>query len=358
MSDWESRYDRNFGVLWLHIKDLRSLKHLSKSICMDYICYAGFYDLRAHSNVHATHEAVFMTLCTVHLHGNNAHLYKVYSLAYRGLLITFERDLLPDLSNGIEPLKNVLYSKLIKRAQAVGQRCSRLGAMHAIYEIAMEALLLSDEVLEYISRSVAYVKCQIDEDLSFNKIMTVHRTIHILRTAVDTLNRQISESSCFFFSFVDRIHTLHGQITTSISGPLNFPYLIDVSDNYRYRSSCLSSLAHEELATMLENLTAVRHIRSIKTMIDLALIATVFLPLTFIASVYGMNFQVDGGYSIPLLNYQHGPEVFWGKFATRLPRYRLMVLMYRTVFISLLAEYDFFPTIWLHIMGKDLQVVH
>ena len=64
---------------------------------------------------------------------------------------------------------------------------------------------------------------------------------------------------------------------------------------------------------MLENLTAVRHIRSIKTMIDLALIATVFLPLTFIASVYGMNFQVDGGYSIALLNYEHGPEVFWGK---------------------------------------------
>ena len=31
---------------------------------------------------------------------------------------------------------------------------------------------------------------------------------------------------------------------------------------------------------------------------NLALIGTVFLPMTFLAGVYGMNFQEDGGYEL------------------------------------------------------------
>lgn len=43
----------------------------------------------------------------------------------------------------------------------------------------------------------------------------------------------------------------------------------------------------------------------------LSLIATVFLPATFLTGVFGMNFTVDGGFTIPLVNKPYGPFVFY-----------------------------------------------
>jgi hypothetical protein len=84
-----------------------------------------------------------------------------------------------------------------------------------------------------------------------------------------------------------------------------------MADSYRYRSLCLKSMYKEELIAVLETLKSLQNLSSMKKNIDMTLVATVFLPLTFIASVYGMNFEVNGGYSIGLLNDKHGPEVFW-----------------------------------------------
>jgi len=43
----------------------------------------------------------------------------------------------------------------------------------------------------------------------------------------------------------------------------------------------------------------------------LSLIATVFLPMTFFTGVFGMNFTVDGGYTIDLVNKYYGPAIFY-----------------------------------------------
>eukprot|EP01034_Spumella_vulgaris_P012430 gene12430-15826_t len=43
----------------------------------------------------------------------------------------------------------------------------------------------------------------------------------------------------------------------------------------------------------------------------LSLIATIFLTLTFLAGAFGMNSTVDGGFTIPIVNSENGPLVFY-----------------------------------------------
>ena len=43
----------------------------------------------------------------------------------------------------------------------------------------------------------------------------------------------------------------------------------------------------------------------------LSLVATIFLPVTFLTGVFGMNFTIDGGFTIDLVNSPYGPGVFY-----------------------------------------------
>jgi magnesium transporter len=49
----------------------------------------------------------------------------------------------------------------------------------------------------------------------------------------------------------------------------------------------------------------------------LTVIATIFIPLTFITGVYGMNFQhPDSPWSMPELTWYYGYPIIWGSMIT------------------------------------------
>lgn len=285
--DGLGRYGRSRGVCWLHVRDLRALGPLARHFKMDYICQAGFHDLRSHSNVHCTHDAMFMTLCTVAML-EDFHFYKSYVYASKGVCITFERELLADLSSGKEPIGDLMWEGLSRRIVGLVRRCGQMGSMHFIYEMAKEMMDLSDGVLEFVSRATSYITVTMNKDVSFQQLLSIYRKIHILRSSLQVLDRQIAESHRFFAQMMDTWSSTHQRAIQSVLQPVNLPYLSDVTDSYRYRSETLKYMNSEQLSEILDTLTALRNIRTIKTNIDLTLIATVFLPLTFIASVFGM----------------------------------------------------------------------
>jgi len=44
----------------------------------------------------------------------------------------------------------------------------------------------------------------------------------------------------------------------------------------------------------------------------LTIIATIFIPLSFLAGVYGMNFDTDASrFNLPELHYKYGYVLFW-----------------------------------------------
>ena len=82
-------------------------------------------------------------------------------------------------------------------------------------------------------------------------------------------------------------------------------YLNDVVDHVGTASEVVLGLSDEcrDLISLIFNLTA--HRQSIATQ-TLAVVSAVFLPITFLAGVYGVNFE-----SVPEFKWAHGYSYFW-----------------------------------------------
>lgn len=75
--------------------------------------------------------------------------------------------------------------------------------------------------------------------------------------------------------------------------------IIDIIENYRDLTSGLMDVYHSSLS-----------LRTNEIMRVLTLVSTFFMPLTFLAGVYGMNFH-DSPYNMPELTWRYGYPAFW-----------------------------------------------
>ena len=84
------------------------------------------------------------------------------------------------------------------------------------------------------------------------------------------------------------------------------PYLNDLRDHLLNVTETIDSY-QENLSGVLELHLAMLSQKMNDVMRILTVIATIFIPLTFAAGIYGMNFE-----HMPELKWQAGYYVFWG----------------------------------------------
>ncbi len=117
-----------------------------------------------------------------------------------------------------------------------------------------------------------------------DEILLVRRSVWPLREVISLLERAesplVDKSSSFFFRDVYE-HTIQ---------------VMDTVDTYR---DILSGMFDIYLSSVSNRLNEVMKV--------LTIIATLFMPLTFLAGVYGMNFQ-----NMPELKWQYGYFMLWG----------------------------------------------
>lgn len=83
------------------------------------------------------------------------------------------------------------------------------------------------------------------------------------------------------------------------------PYLRDVYDHVVQAIDSIE-INRDILATMLDLYLSSVSYRTNEIMKVLTIIATIFMPLTFLAGVYGMNFE-----HMPELSWQYGYLLIW-----------------------------------------------
>lgn len=76
--------------------------------------------------------------------------------------------------------------------------------------------------------------------------------------------------------------------------------VIDITESLRDLTAGLMDVYHSSLGFRTNEIVRV-----------LTLVSTFFMPLTFLAGVYGMNFHPVGPYSMPELDWRYGYPAFW-----------------------------------------------
>jgi len=94
-------------------------------------------------------------------------------------------------------------------------------------------------------------------------------------------------------------------------GPEAVRHLRDTADHVTQVVDVLES--YRELAASLVDLylSSLGH-RTNEVMRVLAVVGAIFLPLTFLAGIYGMNFDTSKPANLPELSWDYGYPIFWG----------------------------------------------
>jgi len=101
------------------------------------------------------------------------------------------------------------------------------------------------------------------------------------------------------------------QLTTDLPSD-TLPYLRDVQD-HAYRALDLADHLRESGAALLDLHRSVSSAHLNEVIKLLTIISTIFIPLTFIVGIYGMNFDPDvSPFNMPELDWTYGYPFAWG----------------------------------------------
>ena len=168
------------------------------------------------------------------------------------------------------------------------------------------AYVLADAILDNYTSVVTHLeeRCDRIEDdiLAGRGLRDSKRHVHEAKTTVNSLRRALVPLRDAVGKWARSDHPLREANVD--------PFLRDLLDNvtrdfelaeaYGTRTSDLYQLYTSELAVETNSVVQV-----------LTVVSAIFIPLTFMAGIYGMNFEY-----IPELTYRHGYFVLWGVMIT------------------------------------------
>ena len=203
----------------------------------------------------------------------------------------------PDYLISFHEHKDELFDMIPPRINVKGGRFRKYGVdylLYAILDIAVDQYfasieIINDEIME------------IEKGIFNDDADTEYQRLHELRRDIIYLRGKIAPLAEVLQTIIRDDHPLISDETTI--------YFRDVLDHLR---RLIDTLQHsEELVTGLFDMYMTRiNIRTGEIMKVLTIIATIFIPLTFVVGIYGMNFDPDTSpFNMPELRWYLGYPV-------------------------------------------------
>lgn len=169
----------------------------------------------------------------------------------------------------------------------------RFGSDYLCYELVDSVVDSYFDVMDELGDAVD----NLEEALIERPDSTTLEQIYFVKRKLMSLRKSV-------YPLREHIGTLCGDGSGQISSGVGI-YFRDVYDHLVQISDTMATY-QDILSNMLDTYLSSVSNRTNETMKVLTIISTIFIPLSFLAGVYGMNFKY-----IPELNFQHGYLIFW-----------------------------------------------
>ncbi len=188
-----------------------------------------------------------------------------------------------------------IFEPVIERIKASSGKTRRNGAdylLYALMDVMVDHYLV---ITERIGEKIDEVEEQIVQERAnqqtLGTLYTLKRELAFIRRAVNPVR--------------DIIGTLLREESDLIQQN-TFPYLRDLADHVNQVIETLESY-REQIAGLMDVYYSIVSNRMNSVMKTLTIISSIFIPLTFVAGIYGMNFE-----NMPELRHPYGYFVVWG----------------------------------------------
>jgi len=281
------------GVTWLHVEGLHDIALMEKlgnryrlhPLTLEDILYT---DQRPKMEDYGSY--VYVVLKSFSLNSGSLASGSMGEVAPEQISIVFGQDFLISFAER----ESALLAPIRERIRQGRGRIGRTGADYLAYTIIDTIVDQYFLVLERFGEEIEALEDQLVTNPSRNSLAAIQhlkREILYLRKSVWPLREAVS--------------TLQ-RLASPLMDAATDPYLKDVYDHTIQIIDTIESM-RDSLAGILDIYLSSASNRLNEVMKVLTIIATIFMPLTFLAGVYGMNFRY-----MPELEWHWGYFTVWG----------------------------------------------
>jgi magnesium transporter len=184
-----------------------------------------------------------------------------------------------------------------KRLEAGRGKLRTAGSGYLAYALIDAVVDQSFDVIGHIAETVEFVEREMLEDLNPDLLEQIHR----LKREVIFFNKQLRPVRVAILSLI--------KSDSPFVPDSAIRFYADILDHVNHILDAVTSL-QELLSSMLDFYMSAQGNRMNEVMATLTIISTIFIPLSFLAGVYGMNFKF-----MPELEWQWGYFVLLGSMA-------------------------------------------
>lgn len=283
--DYAKRLDLNKRTTWINtngLADVDKIGELGKHFNIHPLTLEDIVNVSSRPNFDEYPEYIFIELKMLYYKENKLVAEHVSFLLKQNLLISFQE--IPE--DVLEPVR--------ERIREGKGRIRTAGVDYLLYALVDAVMDHCFLVFETFGDKIEELENKIfdnpDDDISL-EIQGLKREVYKIRKALFPMREVINR--------LERTENVLIQQETKmfIRDVHNHAIqLIETVENYRDMTMGLMDLYMTSISNKMNNVMKV-----------LTIIATIFIPLTFIAGVYGMNFEY-----MPELRYKYAYFILWG----------------------------------------------
>lgn len=285
------------------IKDIKKIKVTKKEGLVNWFDIRSLQDIESINTigkkfkVHALIvEDILNTVQLPKIEEHDTHFFLIIkainfqeeTLNFEHICLFFQDRLILSFQEKISDTFKVVRDRILNQKGKIAEKEADY-LLYALFDYVIDTYF---ESLQKIDNHISELNEEVDSNLSQDTLKRIQ-----------TLKKQILILKRHFWYTRDIVLTLKKSESSLISSKTD-KYLTDLNDHIAHIID-ISESFREELIDLTERHLSAINLRSNDIMKMLTIVAAIFMPLTFLAGIYGMNFKVmpelDWPLSYPIL---------------------------------------------------------